>query len=102
MTGISCSSFEPAKRLMAERVNEYNEQRTLPRNTSGQLMLSGNAFCGYCGGRLTLTTKGTVRKNADGTNAAAGESAMSAIAKPVTASTAMGRRAIRCTSWTAW
>ena len=52
---------------MAERVNEYNEQRTLPRNTSGQSLLSGNVFCGHCGGRLTLTTNGTVRKHSDGT-----------------------------------
>lgn len=32
--------------------------------------LSGNVFCGHCGGRLTLTTNGTVRKNADGVQVA--------------------------------
>lgn len=67
---IDPETFELAQKLMAERVNEYNEQRTLPRNTSGQSMLSGNVFCGHCGGRLTLTTNGTVRKNADGTKVA--------------------------------
>ena len=41
-----------------------------PRNTSGQSMLSGNVFCGHCGGRLTLTTNGTVRKNVDRTEVA--------------------------------
>lgn len=51
---------------MAERVNEYNEQRTMPKNISGQAMLSGNIFCGHCGGRLTLTTNGTVRHNLKG------------------------------------
>ena len=67
---IDPETFELAQKLMAERVNEYNEQRTLPRNTSGQSILSGNVFCGHCGGRLTLTTNGTVRKNADGTKVA--------------------------------
>ena len=67
---IDPETFEMAQKLMTERINEYNEQRTLPRNTSGQSMLSGNVFCGHCGGRLTLTTNGTVRKNADGTKVA--------------------------------
>ena len=67
---IDPETFELAQKLMAERVNEYNDQRTLPRNTSGQSMLSGNVFCGHCGGRLTLTTNGTVRKNVDGTEVA--------------------------------
>ena len=67
---IDPTTFELAQKLMMERVNEFNEQRTLPRNTSGQSMLSGNVFCGHCGGRLTLTTNGTVRKNADGVQVA--------------------------------
>ena len=67
---IDPETFELAQKVMTERINEYNEQRTLPRNTSGQSMLSGNVFCGHCGGRLTLTTNGTVRKNADGTKVA--------------------------------
>lgn len=67
---IDPTTFELAQKLMMERVNEFNEQRTLPRNTSGQSILSGNVFCGHCGGRLTLTTNGTVRKNADGVQVA--------------------------------
>jgi len=63
---IDPANFNLAQQLMAERVNEYNENRTMPRNTSGQSLLSGNIFCGHCGGRLTLTTNGTVRKNAAG------------------------------------
>ena len=38
----------------------------MPRNTRGQSLLSGNVFCGHCGGRLTLTTNGTTRINAAG------------------------------------
>ena len=51
---------------MAERANECNALRTMPRNTRGQSLLSGNVFCGHCGGRLTLTTNGTTRINAAG------------------------------------
>ena len=63
---VDPDTFTLAQKLMAERVNEYNEQRTMPKNISGQAMLSGNIFCGHCGGRLTLTTNGTVRHNLKG------------------------------------
>ena len=63
---IPTEAFELAQKLMTERTNEYNSQRTMPRTTSGQSLLSGNVFCGHCGGRLKLTTNGTVRTNADG------------------------------------
>lgn len=67
---IDPDTFELAQKVMTERVNELNEQRTLPRNTSGQSMLSGNLFCGHCGGRLILTSNATVRENADGVQVA--------------------------------
>ena len=63
---ISPENFELAQKLMAERANECNVLRTMPRNTRGQSLLSGNVFCGHCGGRLTLTTNGTTRINAAG------------------------------------
>ena len=63
---ISPENFELAQKLMAERANECNALRTMPRNTRGQSLLSGNVFCGHCGGRLTLTTNGTTRINAAG------------------------------------
>lgn len=63
---ITTANFQLAQKLMEERVNEYNEKRTMPKNTRGQSLLSGNVFCGHCGGRLTLTTSGTVRTNANG------------------------------------
>ena len=52
---------------MDERINEKKDTRTVPLNATGQSLLSGNVFCGHCGGRLTLTTNGTVRTHADGT-----------------------------------
>jgi len=63
---VDPDTFSLAQKLMAERVNEYNEQRTMPKNISGQSLLSGNVFCGHCGGRLILTTNGTVRHNKNG------------------------------------
>ncbi|MBD5134300.1 MAG: recombinase family protein [Clostridiales bacterium] len=63
---VDPDTFALAQKLMAERVNEFNEQRTMPKNISGQAMLSGNIFCGHCGGRLILTTNGTVRHNLKG------------------------------------
>lgn len=59
--------FDMAQALMNERTNEQKEYRTMPLNTTGQSLLSGNVFCGHCGGRLTLTTNGKVYRQADGT-----------------------------------
>ena len=59
--------FNMAQSLMTERTNEQKNYRTLPLNTTGQSLLSGNVFCGHCGGRLTLTTNGKVYRQADGT-----------------------------------
>lgn len=59
--------FDMAQALMNERTNEQKEYRTMPLNTTGQSLLSGNIFCGHCGGRLTLTTNGKVYRQADGT-----------------------------------
>ena len=63
---IPTETFQLAQKLMGERTNEYKEKRTMPLHTKGQSLLSGNIFCGHCGGRLTLTTNGTTRINADG------------------------------------
>ena len=63
---VDSDTFALAQKLMAEQANEYNEQCTMAKNISGQAMLSGNIFCGHCGGRLTRTTNGTVRHNMNG------------------------------------
>lgn len=59
-------TFNLAQELIEERINEKKEERTTPLNTSGQSLLSGNVFCGHCGGRLVLTTNGKVVKLANG------------------------------------
>lgn len=64
---IKPDAYDLAQRLMLERTNEYKERRTMPLNTRGQSLLSGNVFCGHCGGRLVLTTNGKTTRLADGT-----------------------------------
>ena len=64
---IAPDQFDLAQKLMLERTNERKERRTVPLNTAGQSLLSGNIFCGHCGGRLVLTTNGTTTRLADGT-----------------------------------
>lgn len=59
-------TFDHAQELIEERINEKREERTTPLNTSGQSLLSGNVFCGHCGGRLVLTTNGKVVRLANG------------------------------------
>lgn len=63
---IDPHTFEQAQNLMTERINEKRHERTAPLNTAGQSLLSGNVFCGHCGGRLTLTTSGKVVSLASG------------------------------------
>lgn len=50
-----------------EEVRGRMMEDTVPLNTTGQSLLSGNIFCGHCGGRLVLTTNGTTTRLADGT-----------------------------------
>lgn len=53
---IEPTIFDKAQQLMSERTLEKKDSRTIPLNISGQSLLSGNIFCGHCGGRLVLTT----------------------------------------------
>lgn len=64
---IDPNTFAHAQDIMTQRINQHRETRTAPLNTSGQSLLSGNVFCGHCGGRLVLTTSGKTVRRADGT-----------------------------------
>ena len=64
---IPPETFDLAQKLMLERKLENKDERHIPLNTTGQSLLSGNMYCGHCGGRLVLTTNGTVVRKADGT-----------------------------------
>lgn len=63
---ISEAQFEEAQRIREARSRSADESRTVPINTKGQSLLSGNVFCGHCGSRLNLTTNGKYRKRKDG------------------------------------
>ena len=47
--------FNHAQQILIDR---QCEQHSVPMNTKGRALLSGNVFCGHCGGRLVLTTNG--------------------------------------------
>ncbi|MFQ9205118.1 MAG: AAA family ATPase [Flavonifractor plautii] len=53
------------RRLMELLDIRNKEEQSI--GTAGQSLLSGNIFCGHCGGRLVLTTNGTTTRLADGT-----------------------------------
>ena len=64
---ISPEQFERAQEIRTARANQAEETRTVPLNTKGESLLSGNVFCAHCGARLSLTTNGKYRRRADGT-----------------------------------
>ncbi|MPM05903.1 hypothetical protein SDC9_52198 [bioreactor metagenome] len=63
---IDPATFVRAQEVMAQRTNGNQDTRTLPLNTTGQTLLSGNIFCGHCGGRLVVTSNSLMRPNKDG------------------------------------
>ena len=65
---IDDDTFERVQKLAEQRSNEHEATRTFPRTTkSKSCLLSGNIFCGHCGGRLTATPVGKDYQKADGT-----------------------------------
>lgn len=65
---ITPELFMEVQEIIYQRSNAYEKQRRIPRNSRGQSLLAGNAFCGHCGARLCLTTNGKGRPRADGTD----------------------------------
>ncbi len=63
---ISDEQFQTAQSIRTARREEREGNRTVPLNTKGKSLLSGNVFCAHCGSRLTLTTSGKYRRKADG------------------------------------
>lgn len=58
--------FEQAQEIQKARQNKAHQKRTVPVHVSGSRLLSGNIFCGHCGGRLVLTSNNTSYVTADG------------------------------------
>lgn len=63
---IAPDIFQQAQAIMRVRTNAYDAKRTLPRHTRGQSLLSGNIYCGHCGGRMYQTSNTTDYVRADG------------------------------------
>lgn len=63
---ISSEVFEAAQNIMRQRSISNKADRVISLNTKGQSLLSGNIFCGHCGGRLVLTTNGKVVRISNG------------------------------------
>ena len=61
--------FEAAQRIRENRSNRVAQESEyrVPLNIHGQSLLSGNAYCGHCGAKLTLTSSRKWRKLSDGT-----------------------------------
>ena len=55
---ISPEQFEAAQRIRTARANSVEQTRTIPLNTRGTALLSGNVFCGHCGARLLFYNMG--------------------------------------------
>lgn len=58
--------FNRAQVLIEERSRKNSLDRTTPMTSMGPTLLSGNIFCGHCGGRLTASTSGKTRHRKDG------------------------------------
>ena len=65
---IPTEQFERAQLIRKERSATAQSIPSIPINTRGQSLLSGNVFCGHCGARLTLTTSKRYRKLRDGSD----------------------------------
>ena len=62
---IDPDTFEAAQKIKQSR-SKKGVERTVPLNTRGNSLLSGNVFCGHCGGRLIITTNGKKYNRKDG------------------------------------
>lgn len=63
---ISPEIFEQTQKIHEARKNHRTDDDTLPVNTTGNALLSGNVYCGHCGGRLVLTSNCKTNMNASG------------------------------------
>jgi DNA invertase Pin-like site-specific DNA recombinase len=63
---ITPEIYGATQKLKEQRSAAFQEQRHVPLNTKGSSLLSGNVFCGHCGGRLIVTTNGKKYVRKDG------------------------------------
>lgn len=63
---IDDTTFVKAQLIMSMRCSTA-QNRNIPLHTKGKSLLSGNIFCGHCGGRLVLTSNVRSYRHLDGT-----------------------------------
>ena len=63
---IDIDTFDRVQKILDERKNCYNDENTVPLQTKGKSLLSGNLFCGHCGLRMVQTSNTKTNKRADG------------------------------------
>lgn len=63
--GSICSDIIPELQIIspelfqkAQQITEMRKQHQIPRRVTGQNLLSGNIFCGHCGGKMFASTAG--------------------------------------------
>lgn len=59
-------TYEQIQYILEQRNSQNEEKRHIALQTKGQAMLSGNIFCGHCGGRLTTIRYRDKYTRADG------------------------------------
>ena len=59
--------FDMAQEILQQREKKNKGKRTVALKTKGESLLSGNIFCGHCGGRMVSTTYHEEYVKADGT-----------------------------------
>ena len=56
---VDLEIFSQANKIIEQRSNKYQQERNLPKTVHGNALLSGNVFCGHCGGRIFASTART-------------------------------------------
>ncbi|GHU91319.1 hypothetical protein FACS1894202_12540 [Clostridia bacterium] len=64
---IDDDTWERTQALIQDRSGKNEEKRRCPKKTIGRSLLSGNIFCGHCGGRMKVSSAGRAYERTDGT-----------------------------------
>ena len=58
--------FYKVQEILEQRSAKNAEKRTISLNTKGPTLLSGNVFCGHCGGRITVSSSSCFYETKEG------------------------------------
>ena len=63
---IDDDTFYKVQEILEQRSAKNAEKRTISLNTKGSTLLSGNVFCGHCGGRITASSSSSFYETKEG------------------------------------